>query len=131
MKYYGMVIDDICDNAPLNSKAGGLVASLLLLFQQPDILIHHRSTNPANSCQFRNIQRPLLIRRIMPQKSTRQILNRNLRPPNSLSLGPSVRHTGPHTHSYHSQLQLTEHPRHLQKRLAHRVRLPAAAVRGD
>lgn len=22
MKYYGMVIDDICDNAPLNSKAG-------------------------------------------------------------------------------------------------------------
>lgn len=22
MKYYGMVIDDICDNASLNSKAG-------------------------------------------------------------------------------------------------------------
>lgn len=61
----------------------------LLHLQKPNMLIHHRPTHPTNPNQLTAIQRPLLIRRIMPQKSTRQILNRNLRPPNALPHGPS------------------------------------------
>ena len=57
--------------------------------QQPDILVHCRPTHPANHSQITDIQHPLPIRRIMPQKYAGQILNRNLRPSNPLPHGPS------------------------------------------
>ena len=79
-------------------------APFLSSLQKRNILIHRRSTNPANPCQFRDVQRPLLIRRIVPQKHAGQILNRNLRPPYPLSLCPCVRHSRPHAHSYHGQV---------------------------
>ena len=94
------------------SNRGLIEAPCFMSYPIVKLLIHRRPTHPTNPSQLTDIQRPLLIRRIMPQKSTRQILNRNLRSPNPLPLGPSIRHSRSHTHSYHKQLQLTEHPRH-------------------
>ena len=91
------------------------------------LLIHRRPTHPTNPSQLTDIQRPLPMRRIMPQKNTGQILNRNLLPPNPLPLVPCVRHSRPHSHSYPRHPQLTEHPHHLQERLTHRVRLAVKA----
>ena len=109
------------------SNRGLIEAPCFMSYPIVKLLIHSLPAQITNPCQFRNVQRPLLIRRIMPQKSTRQILNRNLRPPNPFPLGSGIRHSRPYTHSYPRHPRLTEHPGHLQERLTHRLRLAVKA----
>ena len=113
------------------SNRGLIEAPCFMPYLIVKLLIHSLPAQITNPCQFRNVQHPLLICRIVPEKHARQILNRNLLPPNPLPLGPCVRHSRPHPHLYPRHPQLTEHPGHLQERLAYRVRLAAAATRGD
>lgn len=66
--------------------------------------VHQRNIKVVNHVNICCVQ--LLIRLIMHQKQTEKILNRNLRPSNSLSLGPSICYARPHTHSYHGQFRI-------------------------
>ena len=85
----------------------------------------------ANPCQFRNIQLSLFESGIMPKKDCGNAVGGYLRSSNLLAFGLGVRHSRAHTASNHCQLQLTEHPRHLQKCLAHRVCLALPTVQRD
>lgn len=108
------------------SNRGLIEAPCFMPYLIVKLLIHSLPAQITNPSQLTDIQRPLPMRRIMSQKHVWQILNRNLRPPNPLPLGPGVRHSRPHPHLYPRQLQLTA-PRHLQERLAYRVRLAVKA----
>mgnify|MGYP004586574627 CR=1 FL=1 len=79
---------------------------LLLSFQQSNILINRRPAQITNPSQFRNVQLSLLVCRAMPQKCGGQIPGGYLRPSNLLPLGLGIRHSRPHTASYHGKLQL-------------------------
>ena len=58
---------------------------LLLSFQQSNILINRRPAQITNPSQFRNIQLPPLVCRVMPQKCGGQIPGGYLRPSNLFS----------------------------------------------
>lgn len=71
------------------------------------------ATEAAHTGKLANIEMAAFVCRVVPEEDCRNMVFRNLRPPNPLPLGPSIRHTRPHPHSYHGQLQLNEHPGHL------------------
>ena len=67
----------------------------------------------------------------MPKEDCWNAVGGYLRPADLLALCLGVRHSRPHTASYHGKFQLTEHACHLQKWLAHRVCLALPTVQRD
>lgn len=94
---------------------------LYLCFQKRNVLIDGCATEAEHTRKLANIEMVAFVCRVVPKEDCRDALNRNLRPPDPLPLGSGIRHSRAHTASNHCQLQLTEHARHLQKRLTHRI----------
>ena len=99
--------------------------------KSPIYLIRRRSADATYPRRFADIQISSLIRRIMPQERSGNIVGGHLRPADAFPFGACVIHPRSNSCAYHSQFQLTEHARHLKKRLTHRVRLSVPAVKGD
>lgn len=100
---------------------------LYLCFQKRNVLIDGCATEAEHTRKLANIEMVAFVCRVVPKEDCRDALNRNLLPPNPLPLGPGVRHSRPHPHSYPRHPQLTEHPGYLQERPTHRVRLAVKA----
>ena len=82
-------------------KNPGAVPPDLLCFQKKNVLIDGCATEAAHTRKLADIEMAAFVCRIMPKEDCRDMVFRNLRPPYPLSFGSGVRHSRPHTHSYH------------------------------
>ena len=72
-----------------------------LCLQKRNVLIDGCATKAAHTGKVAIIEMVAFVCRVVPKEDCRDALNRNLRPPDPLPLGPRIRHSRPHTHSYH------------------------------
>lgn len=109
----------------------GLFSRPADLLKEPQIFIHRRPAQLAHPCQLADIELASNIFRIVPQENCRDVILGHARPANLPALGFGILHAAANTCPDDAQLQLREHRRHLNERLAHGGDLPGAAIDGD
>ena len=98
---------------------------------QLQILIHCRTAQITNPCQFTYIHIPRSKSRIMLVEHSGNIILCCLRSANFSSASSRIRHSRFYPSPNHRQFQLTEHASHLKERFAHRICLPVPAINRD
>lgn len=95
------------------------------------ILINRWPAQSAHPRQLTHIHLSIHKRLVVPEKHRWYIVLCGWPSANPLALALGVLHPTFHPGAYHRQLQLTEHPCHLQECFAHWVGLSASAINGD
>ena len=80
-----------------------------LCFQKRNVLVNRCPAQITYPSQLGHIQLPVLIRRIVAQKSRRDIVGGYLRSADFSSLGGGIRHPTTHSRPNHSKLKLAEY----------------------